>query len=538
MNTGVAQGANGEQRLAFQDAEGCRAWLAGAPLTNPVQALAQLLRQLNLLNRANIDPGERLAILELLRKPLLQVQEEGARRFIGKPLPLVPPEQAAFDAAQAVWHALLGGYVRCIESALAGSEPLRDRLALLVQRGLATLAAAQIDIYRACFQPTPDHWRTLHQLFATAERAGLATAEIPDQARQGKTPSSPRAVYAEILLLHAASPHELPARHLAWAARWARRWSAKVDIVTTPPAPGKTTPLCVDLASKEPAGYAPAAGEGVRWLDTASVRQSLKKRLTQLDKGAKPAELQLGDDCTQPACGLLLAQIYQRWCKGGTPRRHERLAADGRCDLIGGTDAIHYYLSGRKPFRQPGHADDEALRREREELATFGRLADARQEAGFSQQRGYQIEEWRILDESPAGLQASREPGPSGGRIGQGQLVASRPHTGQYFLLGSVRWAMMTGDGRLLAGIRMMPGRPDPVAARDIDATTIREPYRPAFLLPAVEALNSPATLVMPPGHFRAGRTLELFGGPHRQVVLMQLVDRGLDFDRATYQPA
>ncbi|MBK9954992.1 MAG: hypothetical protein IPP18_07555 [Rhodocyclaceae bacterium] len=535
MNTSAA---NGEQRPAFLDAESCRAWLAGTPLTQPVQALAQLLRQLNLLNRADIEAGERLAILELLRKPLMQVQEEGARRFIGKPLPLVPPERAAFDAAQAVWHALLGGYVRCIESALAGNEALRDRLALLVQRGLATLAAAQFDIYRACCQPTPDHWRTLHQLFASAERAGHATTEVADAARQGKTSSSPLAVYAEVLLLHAASPHELPARHLVWAARWARRWSARIDILASPPEPGKSTPLCVDLNAKEAAAYVAATGDGARWLDTSSIRQSLKKRLSQLEKGVKPAELQLGEDCTQPACGQLLAQVYQRWCRGGIARRHERQTADGGCELICGTDAIHYYLSGRKPFRQPGYADDEALRREREELATFGRIADAHQANGFSQQHGYQIEEWRLLDESPAGLQAGREPDRSGARIGQGQLVAARPRGGQYFLLGGVRWAMVACDGRLVTGIRMMPGRPDPVAARDLEATTSKEPYRPAFLLPAVEALNSPATIVMPPGHFRAGRSLELIGGPHRRIVLTQLVDRGLDFDRATYQTA
>ncbi len=534
MNTSAA---NGEQRPAFLDAESCRAWLAGTPLTQPVQALAQLLRQLNLLNRAEIEPGERLAILELLRKPLMQVQEEGARRFTGKPLPLVPPERAAFDAAQAVWHALLGGYVRCIESALAGNEALRDRLALLVQRGLATLAAAQFDIYRACFQPTPDHWRTLHQLFASAERAGHATTEVADAARQGKTPSSPLAVYTEVLLLHAASPHELPARHLVWVARWARRWSAKAGIAAAPPEPGKAMPLCVDLNAKEPAGYAPATGDGARWLDTSSIRQSLKKRLGQLDGGAKPAELQLGEDCTQPACGQLLAQVYQRWCRGGTARRHERQAADGRCNLICGSDAIHYYLSGRKPFRQPGHADDEALRRERDELATFGRIAEARQASDFSEQHGFQIEEWRLLDQSPAGFQAGREAGQSGGRIGQGQLVAIRPDTSQHFLLGCVRWAMVTSEGRLLAGIRMMPGRPEPVAARVTDATMNKEPYRPAFLLPAVPALNSPASVVIPTAHFRAGRTLDLSGGPHRQVVLLQLVDHGLDFDRATYQP-
>jgi len=529
-------GIGGEQRPAFASAEECRTWLADTPLTNPVQALAHLLRQLNLLNRLDLDAAERLSILELLRKPVLLVQKEGARRFVGKPLPLVPPEQAAFDAAQAVWQGLLAGYARCIEAALAGDVRLKAQLGLLVQRALGTLAGAQLDIYRAGFQPTPEHWRALHELYATAEQAGAAETAVEDALRHGKVPSSPREIYAEVLLLHAASPHELPLRHLAWVARWARRWSTKIVITTNPPEKETATPLCADLASSEPAGYQPVAGPTARWLDTSNLRQSLKKRLTLLDQGRQPADLQLGDDCTQPDCGQVLKQVYQRWCRGGV-RRQERQVAVGRGEVICGVSAIHYYLSGRKPFRQPSHVDDEALRREREQIATFGRVARTAPE-GFSEQQGYQIEEWRVVDESSTGIHVVRTPGRSGSRVAQGQLVAIRPPETQHFVLGYLRWAMVTVDACLCAGIRMIPGRAEPVGIRATDPAGTREPYRAAFLLPAIESLGTPPSIILPPGYFRVGRILDVSGGPVPRIKLLQLGDRGVDFERAAYEPA
>lgn len=525
-------GANGELRPAFKTADECRDWLARTPLTNPVQGLSLLLRQLNLLNRDELDVAERIAILELLRKPLLLVQEDGSRRFVGKPLPLVPPEQAAFDAALAVWQSLLAGYLRCIET--LGED--QDRLPLLAQRAIATLAAAEFDTCRAGFRQGPEQWQTLHGLYAAAEAAGVADSPVEDQARQGKTPSSVAAVYAEMLLLQAFGPHELPLRHLQWVARWARRWSAKVVVATSPPPLEKSVPLCVDLASSEPAGYRPAAGSGARWLDTDGVRQSLKKRLLLLDQGRAPADLQLGDDCVQPACGQVLRHAYQCWCKGGFARRTERPGGTRRCELVLGVEAIHYYLSGRTPFRQPSFSDDDALRRERERLATFGRVPQVSMD-GYERQQGYRIEPWQLTDESPTGIQVTRSLADDGGRVAQGQLVAVRREDAQHFLLGSVRWAMADSDGSLQAGIQLIPGRPEPVAAFAIDVTGIREAYRQAFLLPPIEALGSVASVVLPPGHFRGGRIVDLAGAPIVRIRVVKLLDRGIDFDRASYEP-
>jgi hypothetical protein len=537
--------ANGaDQRLAFANADECRAWIAAIPIGNPVQAQAQLLRQLNLLNRQTMADSERLVILELLRKPVLLVQEEGSRRFVGKPLPLVPPEQAAFDATQAVWRGQLAGYLRCVEATVAGDATLKSHLALLVERALDTLAAAQFDIWRTGFQATPENWRTLHELYRIAEEAGVAEQEVEDKQRLGKRLMSPRALYVEVLLIHAANPHELPVRQLGWVARWARRWAVKVNVLATAPV-GESTikPLYVDLASSEPAGFSAKPGAAAsRWLDTAELRLSLKRRLSLLDKGTAPSELQLGEDCTQPACGQLLKRIYRRWCKGSIAPGKDTQAVSGTCELIAGVEAIHYYLSGRKPFRQPGFADDEALRRDREEIATFGRVA-SRQQEGFTQQQGFRteewqiVEEWQMVEEAATGIHVWRTMAPSNTRIGQGQLMALRPADAQNLLLGCLRWAMVTSDSQLHAGILVIPGQPEPMAVRIADIGSTKESYRPGFLLPAITTLGSSATIIVPPGYFKSRRIVEVVTATRRERLrLLQQVDRGVDFDRASYE--
>jgi len=530
-------------RPAFVTADECRQWMAVTPLGNPIQALAHLLRQLNLLNRRNIDPNERLAILEVLRRPLLLAQEEGARRFVGKPLPLVPPEQAAFDSAQALWHALLSGYGRCIEAELkAGTEPT-PKLALVIQRAFAIMGAVQLDIYRAGFEPTPQHWQALHELYATAEASRVAESEVVDTARQGKTPTSPQAAYAEVLLLHAASPRELSSRHLVWVARWARRWARKARILTA--APGhdeESIPLHIDLAGKQPANYQPTAGADARWLETGGIRQSLKKRLSLLDKGSTPAELQLGDDCPQPVCGQILRHVYQRWCKGGSTRKHERRAVDGTCLVVPDIEAIYFHLAGKQQFRQPGYSDDDALRRERDEMATFGSIAPSSL-GGLGSQSGHHVEEWKVIEEwsvveeSATGIHATHLVDENLARINQRQLLAVQPPGANSLLIGYVRWSMVTDDNRLHIGILILPGRPEPVALRPMDASGVREPYRPGFRLPAVPAIGSIASIITPPGYFRAGRILEVATGPVQRIRVLQLLDRGIDFDRVSYEP-
>jgi len=532
--------AGAEQAPAFADAAQCRAWLDTIPLSDAAQAQAALLKQVGLLNRAGIGSSDRLDILELLRHPIHGAQEECGLKFTGKPLPLTEPQRAAFEASRALWHGLATGYMRCAEACFAGDAAMTAKAALLFQRALAALVCEQFETHRAGQNPPSEHWRVLHQLYAAAEQLQVAEQQVDDATRLGTTPGSPAAAYVEALLLAAANLHEYGQRQISWIARWARRWATKVRILAAAPTlTSHAIPLCVDLAADRPAGYMPLATPGARWLETTELRRSLKKRLVLLERGEPPAKLNLGADCTQPACEHLLKLVYQRWCRGAAVRGCERRPASGSCRLIVGAEAIHYYLSGSKPFRPAAATDAALLRRQQEELATFGHISTRRDE-DFSEQHGFAVEQWQLeenwhmVDASAAGLRIARRLEQDGCRVGHGQLIAASPADAQSFLLGSVRWALV-GDA-LQLGLNLFPGCPEPVAVRGTGIAG--EKFRQAFLLPAVAALHHERSIVVAVGSFKLGRVVEVLAGSLRLLRLTRLIERGADFERAAYEPA
>ncbi len=97
----------------------------------------------------------------------------------------------------------------------------------------------------------------------------------------------------------------------------------------------------------------------------------------------------------------------------------ERRPASGACRVVAGVDAIHYYVAGGKPFKQIAPTDLRLLRREQEEIATFGRVATHRDE-NFSEQHGFAAEEWQVVEDwhmvnaSSAGLRIARPLAQSG----------------------------------------------------------------------------------------------------------------------------
>ena len=541
---------------AFLNAIACQDWLVTVPLANAVQAQAMFLRQLNLLHRFTLPPTVRFAILEALRGPISDVQEDASKKFAAKPLPFSPPEQAALESTLSVWHMLALGYLRCFDALCAddggftsmpaltahhtrcaGNKDTATRTAVLAQRTLSVFADWQVDLCRGEQLPDADYWKKLHQIFVAAEALGIAARAVNDPVRHGSAQTSALAAYAECNLLSTASPYELPARHLAWVARWARRWGAKISLLEAPPEDirNRAVPLWVDLASDRPATYVPQQSSGGRWLETTELRKSLLARIALLEQGRAPAELQLGGDVTQPAAGQLLQRVLQRWCAGGAPRRHERHAARGACSLVVGFEAAHCQLYGRQAFRAPSR-DDSTLRREREEFETFGgrrHSSEAADTHDESRVENWQVmDDWYLLNESAAGLRIGR-PLRSGVRIGAGLLVAVKVEGSQRFALASVRWALRGAKDSLVAGIQMFPGEPRPAAIRIVDPGEKAAAWQQGFLLPEIPALREPASLVLPAGTFKLDRSVEIMIDQQAQVVkLFRILDHGVEFER------
>lgn len=528
-----------EQPPQFTSLITCEEWLAGVPITNATQAQAQLLRQINLLNHFKLAAEERLKILETLRAPVSFVHDECQKRYVARPRPLAPPEQAALDSNLALWQALETGYLHCLQDCLDAtfcSTGVLTRAAFAATRALTALLSAYLDHCAAAILPPPSFWQRVHKTYLATEKIQATLLPVEDKLRHNPAVTA-AATYVEILLLDAALPFELDAREIAQVSYWAHRWSAKVAILPALPEDLRTPPLCVDTGSDQPAGFHPAAGENARWLDLGHLRKTIKQRLVKLAEGESPKDLKLGRDCVQPACEQLLTQVYQDWCKGGRnnagkPPQHAAF------QIATGIEAIHYFIGGRV-----FHAPEQQVyaKREHDRIATFGSIT-RHSEAG-KPQPGFTLEHWQALEETLDMLRLRRSLGPTGhsqiagGRLACHQLVAVRPGEQGNFQLGTIRWVTVS-DARalLVAGLRLLPGMPTASLLFNPGLGSIKGQYAPGFCLPAIAALHLPASVIMPDGWYRAGQILEIRTDAIIKVRMTQLIERGTDFDRCAFE--
>ena len=518
----------------FIDAASAKAWLENVPLANVAAAQQQLLAQVQEFNRFATKAVSRLATLEALREAVQFVEIEQARRFTNRALPMAETESAVFDATQALWDQMRLGYLRCLEAASAGEEPgIRAQAGLVCQRALAFTGLRMFHYHRAYRQVPAEEWRELHQGYARAEALDVAEDAVKDYLNRDVNDTSPRIAYMRALLLGMANPNELSQRQLTFVAYLLERWADKVDIAKQPPEGEEIAPLVVDLESDICPDREGQEAAEPRYLDVKRLAKSLRNRIGLLRKGESPAKLALGEDCVQPSCEQLLVFLYRQWCQVKQPRAVERKRASDLVQVSQDMAAIHYYISGRV-FRQPGEAK-ELTAAQRDQIVAFGRVS-TRDEDDYSVVHGFLLEQWQLKDESTQGLKMVRSAANPGKRYGHGQLVGVKPADAKNFMLGQVRWLVQNDAGDLLAGIRLLPGLPAATAVRPTGLNVVGAKYVQAISLTAVAALNSPPSLVVPSGWFKPKRVVEVYVEGHVRVRLIEILDRGSDYERCAYE--
>ncbi len=526
-------------RPRISDSRSCRQWLEGLPLTNVSAAHAEILVQVELVNHYSMNGIERLKVMEILREPILYLQAEMAKKYAGKPLPFDNAELSLWRKVLSLWQGLTRGYQLCLESQQAGEPELASYLAFICHRLVHSIGLQMLEHHYA-YQPVPEKlWRELHQAYALAEAKGAARQAVKDGLNPMMDLSSTEAAYVAVLLIALADPYHLTARQLGQAYRWLGKWAARVPVVRERPEPLhaelKPAVVTVDLAGSQGASMLQDAGlpETGRYLDTNQLAITLLKRIRHLRKGGAPAELDVGEDCTQPACEAFLSMLYQQWCEPLPIRGYDRRANAAKAQVTFTIPAIHFYANGERALKQPGETNDISWR-EMQDMQLFGHVSNHTAKVQASQ-RGYALESWQIVDESALGFRLAAD-GLHAARIHQSQLVAVRAPDARSFALGEVRWLRYRPDGTLQMGVHTFPGIPIAVGVRPpVLISSLPSKYQPAFLLPEIPALRTPASLVLPTGWYNQGRPLEVLFEDKLTVKLTGLLEKGADFERVAF---
>lgn len=521
----------------FSDLQSGMNYLSRLSLANPIGAERQLMSFIDSLLMTPPESGILLALLEQARAPMCFVEEEMARRYHNRALPLADEEESGFQQVVTAWRKMGKAYALCAQrkDPNSGSAQYTAMMATILHRCLYYTGMVILEHYRARRELPPGIWLDLHGFYETAEEWGIAYIPVEDVLENSLQATHCAAAYTTLLLIDIASPYSNSVRNLNLIRRWACLWAPLVSIHKLDDeleVPAYIVELMKDMPL-HPTAVADEPSADTRRLDTTRLGLQINHMLSQLRQRITPSQLGLGEETSGHVIGLL-DHLARPWTQSASPRRFRRFATEGIARVTAGFEAIHFYITG-KEFEQPDTAAAFS-RGEFDQLFTFGERADPDQTLAIKPVISYPIDEWSVINHSANGFRLVRSC--VGMRISHGQLMVVCPHDGNHFLVVQVIWLMQEDDGGLIVGAATLPGMPAGIAVRVATKAGNNERFVRAFLLSPVPAINEQGSIVLPPGIYQASRILDVSSGeePPWQLRMNHILERGTDYDRISYQ--
>lgn len=483
-----------------------------------------------------------LEVLEAMRGPLAQALTACSLNYSDRPVAPSTPENEALLAVCATWSRMAEAYSAILQDTALGNSA--ETHTLLVQRRTDCLVRALVEYMRAHRAVPSSQWAAVHESLIDAEARGLARVRAPDPLNPWQAQSASEA-HTVALLMDLANPFSRMPRELGQIWHCARYFAPYCHLLPTGSADddGRRTAYGLDLAGNH--GLRPlksaAPSDNIRRFESVQLPEQFRQLNKHIRKQHSVAELTLDPSVGVDEAVRLLLSLYRPWARGSSGRRFTRRPGRGHVDLTGNWKAIGFYIAG-KAFTQPklfGMA--RSVTNDLHMLTLGERVAEAANDKTLevqraAQHRGYICSRWEILDQSPGGFRLRCTH--SADRLEHRELIAVRPGDMKSFLLGMVNWVMYREDGTLEAGVKVLEGIPTSVGVRSVGIGKNKHDinFQESFHLTATPALDTPATLVLPAGYFQPFRVVELFDDKLRGYRLLELVNRGADFDQATFE--
>lgn len=489
------------------------AWIDALPMANAPAATTQLLDGLARLNRQSVESGERLPVMEALRRPVLMMVEVLDRQVIGASFPLPSPKVAMAGQLIALQQGMAVGYRLALRE-IAGSD---GRISFLRAKSAATAATrASLHLaellcrgYLIYASPSPGTWRDFHKLYAYADIAGFVGKVVDDPARRDLQASTAQN-YLTALLHALCNPYRMSQRESVDAFAACRILAQRA--IVTPHSSGSANTVAIELDKDQGPGYLPeervASGAGNLFVDLEPVVAWLHHEM--LGRAANVPFAFKGKDV--PPVTITpdaLTRMTASW-RPAPIRGHQRLTAGHQLDTLVGHTALHHALSGG--------LDADAIER------SFGgesQRLSADPAASWSERYGEPQRPQRhsalVLDQSLGGYRLEWD-NVVGARLRVGEAVGLAPaglaDDETDWMVGLVRWMRILPDGRVDAGVELLSrqARAGALSTYSVDQRK-SQAYRVIAMRPS-KAEENTRELLLPGGIEKGGVLYRLVTAP------------------------
>ncbi|MEE4299896.1 MAG: hypothetical protein V2J24_10685, partial [Pseudomonadales bacterium] len=517
------------------------AWTTKLPTSNAVAAARALHDALAELNHWRTDHGTRFAILEQLRPFVLGACAAVARHRSATPLLLDDRARSVAALAQRTQHQLATGYRIVVVTALRAGIPLEPAtpddsptrtVVIAIHRAMTELLHTLLRSLQFHTPPPAALWAQLHTLYALAELRRVQDEPVRDALQALLWQTVPADVYKRAVLLATAQPNKLRSSELGELFKALESWTGQVAVV---PFDALEQPvMVVDLESDRPPRAtqlsAVARGNDLRTLDTRRLVRKFEEYLAAAP-GKGPSELG-GVDRERRELIRHCAHVWG----ARTDRAYERTPASGSVEVCTTLEHVHFHAGGgrsllRQLQSQRLGAQDPA---EAEILDPFAGAADLggvrtadsapvprrHLSSEVESQADHPLASLELTDRSPLGFGLICA-GEAPGDVQAGQLLALREADDPDWRITVVRW-VANGRDRSRLGVETLAQRALSGGARLISSRGRVLDFKPALLLPGVEALDQPPSLITAPGVFQTGQKLAFTQGGRERKLLVE----------------
>lgn len=478
------------------DNKGTQAWIEALPRADTVRTGSALKTQLRSLNALRLAPGNRVQLLDLLRRivadnALLLERQIGAASF-----PLNEQKRAIGDLLVDVELELARGYRAALHDLCGDAGKVS-----FLRRGLVTTVGHRAAVHQArallrCYQmyvaAKPRLWLRLHAVYALLERAGLADRPVYDELAETKT--SATQTYLRALLLALANPYRLTQTEMAQVDAASALLG---DWCELSPEVADTDGFVVHQGLDRGPGYRGALlGDGsdgpVLGLHTSALNEQLQAALAAA-AGLPKATVHGRRGQTYAIDRELLERLMLSWGLSAA-RGHARLEGGHELDAAIGLSAAHWQVSGGESFET---FLAQVMRSTVTMLASDRGLAWTGEASGAPT-----VLRSRVIDQSLGGYRVAWEASESlRARVGEAVVVTPQLEDPEPedWMFGVIRWLVSRGDGYLEAGIELLSRRLQPVAVRVTTRTGRVKPPQRGLLLKPLRADNGAGRLLVVP---------------------------------------
>jgi len=500
-----------------------RIWLNSLPLSDSNETARELYRSLYTLNRLELDPGKRTAIIEMYRTPVNAVTAAIQQTLGQHPLPLSPDLRRMTEIIRELNREMAVGYKIVLLDQLGGWKQhlLRKSPTLAIERAMRYFGEVLVHCYHTYLVFPSRVWSELNELYRYSEQNELLATpvEISLGRDTGVTTIGER--YKQICLLGLCNPYQLPQGDARKIHLFLYRWADTAELKGIGDGLPAAGYFQIDLLGDAPPvlynrPIDPRYQRRARIIDAARLVTKVKTFIARLENGEPASRLELGTECLDVACLELLRRMLRGW-GAITARQHSRSSGKGFLSLCVGVNATHFFADGQRPFSPPVQMNSSDVARAAEsggetldiDVDAINDESEVGTVSAGANIEDYHVTRWEIADQSASGLflRSTESPGMKV-RVGDLLGVQFGDDTEGDWWPATVRRMQGDATGRIEIGIELLASQIVPAAVCSADGAVL---FHAALLLPALKAQDKkrPRSLVVPRGLFR--EQVELF---------------------------